>query len=127
MADPMTDARLDEISALADQATPGPWEIAYDHDDRPDTGQSVQFPTAIGPFTWIEHPTAREDADSVFVAAARTDIPELVAEVRRLRAQVAELDERDAWLSALEQAGVDNWDGCSVAADILAEFTAKEA
>ena len=27
--------------------------------------------------------------------------------------------ERDAWLCALEAAGVDNWEGCSEARDIL--------
>lgn len=88
---PMPAARLAEIDALAAAATEGPWEITYDHDDRPDTGLSVKFPTAIGPFTWIEHPTPREDADSAFVAAARTAVPALVAEVRRLQADWAAL------------------------------------
>jgi outer membrane murein-binding lipoprotein Lpp len=32
-------------------------------------------------------------------------------DVEKLRARVAELEERDAWLSALEAAGVDNWEG----------------
>ena len=30
--------------------------------------------------------------------------------------------ERDAWLCALEAAGVDNWEGCSEARDILEEW-----
>lgn len=33
----------------------------------------------------------------------------------KLRARVAELEERDSWLSALEAAGVDNWQGIEVA------------
>ncbi|PNG19736.1 hypothetical protein [Streptomyces cahuitamycinicus] len=32
-------------------------------------------------------------------------------EAEKLRKRVAELEERDAWLSALEAAGVDNWEG----------------
>jgi hypothetical protein len=32
-------------------------------------------------------------------------------EEAKLRARLAELEERDAWLSALEAAGVDNWSG----------------
>jgi hypothetical protein len=33
-----------------------------------------------------------------------------------------ELLERDNWLSALEAAGVDNWDGYEVAMEIAAEW-----
>lgn len=37
----------------------------------------------------------------------------------RLLARIAELEQRDAWLSALETAGVDNWEGFDVARDVL--------
>lgn len=36
-------------------------------------------------------------------------------ETQQLRARLAELEERDAWLSALEAAGVDNWEGWQAA------------
>ena len=36
----------------------------------------------------------------------------------KLRARIAELEARDAWLSALEAAGVDNWQGMDVAREI---------
>jgi hypothetical protein len=36
-------------------------------------------------------------------------------EAAKLRARIAELEERDRWLSALEAAGVDNWQGIEVA------------
>lgn len=36
----------------------------------------------------------------------------------KLRSRVAELEKRDAWLSALEAAGVDNWQGIDVAYEI---------
>jgi hypothetical protein len=38
-----------------------------------------------------------------------------VNEAATLRARIAELEKRDAWLSALEAAGVDNWQGIEVA------------
>lgn len=40
-------------------------------------------------------------------------------EAAKLRARIAELEERDAWLSALEAAGVDNWEGFDVAREVL--------
>ncbi|MEV6504859.1 hypothetical protein AB0M61_01900 [Streptomyces sp. NPDC051642] len=36
----------------------------------------------------------------------------------KLQARIAELEERDAWLSALEAAGVDNWQGIEVAQEM---------
>jgi hypothetical protein len=36
----------------------------------------------------------------------------------KLRARIAELEKRDAWLSALEAAGVDNWQGIDVAREM---------
>lgn len=86
MTAPMSDARLDEIQALADAATPGPWAVAYDHDDTP---YDVKFPSGIGPFTCIEHPAPYDDADAEFVSAARIAVPELLAEVRRAQAAEA--------------------------------------
>lgn len=40
-------------------------------------------------------------------------------EAAKLRARIAELEKRDAWLSALEAAGVDNWEGFDVAREVL--------
>lgn len=132
MTEPMTDARLTEIEALEAAATEGPWEITYDHDDRPDTDLSVTFPTAIGPFTWIEHPTAREDADSVFVAAARTAVPEMAAEIRRLRVENAALEQRFGDLQTEIQRQQGAWDRTVARwkadyADLRARLAAKEA
>lgn len=39
-------------------------------------------------------------------------------EAAKLRARIAELAERDAWLSALEAAGVDNWEGWDHAVEL---------
>lgn len=39
--------------------------------------------------------------------------------VESLTRKVERLEERDEWLSCLEAAGVDNWDGYDIARDIL--------
>jgi len=41
-------------------------------------------------------------------------------ETEKLRKRIAELEERDAWLCALEAAGVDNWEGWDTAVEISA-------
>lgn len=60
---------------------------------------------------------ALEAAAPVLAAHARQD-DALLAEVDRLREQVAELQEDAAFLNALQIAGVDNWDGYSYACEI---------
>lgn len=40
------------------------------------------------------------------------------ADTAALQARIAELEERDAWLSSLEAAGVDNWSGYDTAREI---------
>lgn len=74
----MTPSRLAEIKALADAATPGPWLSRDGEVFRPD-------------FTGIAHEV--DDDDSDFIAASRTAVPELVAEVERLRDQFSVLTE----------------------------------
>jgi hypothetical protein len=73
----MTDLDLDAIEARAAAATDGPWEV------HPDDADLVWLP-GRGYFL-CEMLTAAETNGS-FIAHARTDVPALVAEVRRLRA-----------------------------------------
>lgn len=70
----MADLDLDEIERLADAATPGPWGVEPDRNSLDDLVMAK-----IG----LVAATAREDA--AFIAAARTAVPALSAEVRRLR------------------------------------------
>lgn len=44
---------------------------------------------------------------------------ELTKKNSELEYQIEKLEERDEWLSCLEQAGVDNWEGFGIAKDIL--------
>jgi hypothetical protein len=85
---------LDEIEARANAATPGPWTY---HDGcgyvevppggaiefKPGWERSVHFLARVH-----NNHVEGEDGlgfDGAFIAAARTDVPALIAEVRRLR------------------------------------------
>jgi hypothetical protein len=79
----MDEKQLQEWEALANAASPGPWEAARPEHAIPGPGcpMVVNGPQA--------EPGAYDDemrpADAYFIAAARTAVPALVAEVRRLK------------------------------------------
>jgi hypothetical protein len=76
---------LDDIAGRADRATPGPW---MDEDEIPTRSfwqEGVVEHEGQWPWPW------GSEADAVFAYRARTDVPALVAEVRRLRDEVAAL------------------------------------
>lgn len=97
----MTEQELAEYDALANAATPGPWFLhgkRADYEDdfvwapRDQSADSPYHPLAqqLAEGYGIEsvcHVAASEnwDADRAFIAAARSAVPALVAEVRRLR------------------------------------------
>lgn len=91
MADTPTRPDLDAIEARAAAATPGPWEQRERH-GRDHTGEGWSEATIITGATRIaemysETCNAQEwTENSVFIAHARTDVVDLAAEVRRLRA-----------------------------------------
>ncbi len=81
----MAPEEFDAIEALAKAATPGPWTAVRDGvrcRDARMPGQSFRLLT-LSSFEMSQ-------SDLAFVAAARTDVPELVAEVRRLKANAVE-------------------------------------
>ena len=87
----MTPERLDQIQRRADKAHPGPWvyeqmEGRIENED----GDRREL--------WWDH-----FHDDIFIANARTDVPDLVAEVRRLQAENAELCRFRAAVSHMEQ------------------------
>jgi hypothetical protein len=82
-------SRLEEIAARVAAATPGPWGAWIEgltHPFHPEItawgGSSVVY-TTTG--TAISEEVDR-DADAAFIAAARDDVPFLLAEVERLQA-----------------------------------------
>jgi len=114
----MTDHELAQIEERAASATPAPWyahatddcshtnaryvsiepsDFSHDNkeglcEDSPDQAQ----PKAIIAITLLQSPrlatVAACDENTIFIAHARTDVPTLVAEVRRLRRRVVELE-----------------------------------
>lgn len=86
-ATPLTPERLSEIAALCEAATPGPWR--QDCQIRVVAGPDNN-PTDIIDYDHALHgepPGASELADLAFVAASRTAIPELLAEISRLQTE----------------------------------------
>lgn len=69
----MTEEELAAIEARANAATPGPW-----------------LPENVQNCSWFSGRDGEENAD--FVSSARCDVPDLIAEVRRLNAEVYEHD-----------------------------------
>jgi hypothetical protein len=122
---------LDAIQARCDAATPGPWGH-YEGDDYADVAANYQA-TGRGSYTCLqqvarieadwhfddprhadcedEDAATQAHADAAFLAAARTDVPALLAEVQRLTARAAEENQRahraegrlDAALDVVEQ------------------------
>ena len=102
----LSSERLAAIKARSEAATPGPWfwnsysgifsaicEVSgteapkcerIDHDDDRCTPSVAHVPPSYG-----DTATGLHAADADFIASARTDVPELVAEVERLQACVA--------------------------------------
>jgi hypothetical protein len=109
MSEPLSPDQLAEIAARAEAATPGPW--------RADSSEIYQGDDEYKPDpAWIGETCRADDfegsrADAAFIAAARTDVPALLAEVDRLRACNAKLErvsdealsERDALHDRLDE------------------------
>jgi len=94
--EPLTDAELESIAIRAAAATPGPWSAWVEGRD----GYGGDNVILIGPRDadndlpdmYVTHadsdgtyPAPTKDLD--FIANARQDVPRLIAEIRRLRAQ----------------------------------------
>ena len=81
----MTSEELAAIKALADAATPGPW--VWEEGEEPDSMSGAVGGRIIRTDMGYYGPEA---ADRAFIAAGRTAVPALLAEVERLRALVRE-------------------------------------
>ncbi len=96
---PMTPERLAEIKARCDAATPGPVVVVergthYDYDIAagPDIEKQYGFYGYSRGMFWHE-------ADAQFYAHAREDVPDLVAEIERLRVEV----DGETWCSGYRE------------------------
>ncbi|MER5678634.1 hypothetical protein ABT081_17005 [Streptomyces sp. NPDC002238] len=86
--DPMTPEREAEIRAREQAATPGPWEEcpSYGTDFYAYLGGS--YLRGVGSLTFGEGEDA--EADRAFTLNARQDVPALLAEIKRLRVELAD-------------------------------------
>jgi hypothetical protein len=109
----LTDEGLAEIDDLLDSATPGPWYVRLLDDDFSmnivavstvsGEGAPGSFPdfnrSEIVAATLVQHPgyvnieDGRWDENANFIAVARDLVPQLLAEVRRLRKIVSDCGE----------------------------------
>jgi hypothetical protein len=97
----MTEDDLKAIEARANAATPGPWATGAGKVEGGQVRELVIAPNddvivaiAYGGFG---NPVDRTSEDRKFIAHARTDVPALVAEVRRLRGVVERLGSSEAF------------------------------
>lgn len=105
----MDKARLDAIRARCEAATPGEWSVIP-------KGNALSVVAKSGAFTMnICHYSHKDGADAEFIAHARTDVPDMLAEIEHLRAKLqiaqdrsdANLAEADAWRRRAEAAEAD--------------------
>lgn len=122
----MTDEELKQIEERAAKATPGPWvpdfrditlreatpaeaERMVLADAKSDfcLGAEIALRAADGGAAWLPCPTRSTflNRDALFIAAARSDVPALVSEVRKLKALL--VLERLAHTQELEDAMVE--------------------
>lgn len=89
---PLSASELAEIAKRAESATPGPWERVE--------GDGIWYNCECAPKIASRHDhrlvgELRDTADLVFIAAARTDIPRLVADLRAARETLERLAQPD--------------------------------
>ncbi len=80
----MTQERIAEIKAREAKATPGPYHVNF-KEIRSADGVPIAYPA--------DHYLVEDaKANALFIAHARQDVPDLLAEVERLQKRVAELE-----------------------------------
>jgi len=94
MSVPISEKDLAAIGDRAAAATPGPWYWGPEHPEFSDVfGESDFVVSRETPLMQFE-PSRNGAADAEFVAYARQDVPALLAEVDRLRAELAAMAAR---------------------------------
>ena len=82
------------LKELCEKATPGPWEVVKDADKGFDVWQVEGTYVAVGTIGGA----VEDEPDAEFIAAARSAVPALKAEVERLRGALGQIErEIDEW------------------------------
>ncbi len=101
MSEPMTEERLVEIEARAAAAEGGPWFVTGMDTIKDDGKQTPDTFVISYDDVWLAEMIQSECmGDAEFIAAARSDVPDLCAEIRRLRSLLAGLAYDDGDLKA---------------------------
>lgn len=83
---PPSDADLQAIEERANAATPGPWETDSGGCCVYEAAFSTRDDTVLyGPVAQVAISADGTRADATFIAHAQSDVPRLIAEIRRLR------------------------------------------
>lgn len=82
----LTDEQLAEWERLANEAMPGPWECDYSSGSVNSCAPQFLLDDE-GPLWVADYGSTANEQNGEFIAAAREAVPELIAEVRRLREQ----------------------------------------
>ena len=127
MTDPMTDADLDAIEQRTNAATEGPW---FQDSDNPGLVWGEQRSDGDGYWSLFAsetgHDATAEPQDAEFIAHARSDVPALLAEVRRLRAMEQRVREYARHLARPFADGVPDREGEQIASELLAALDGGE-
>jgi len=94
----MDEDELTAVRTRADAATPGPWQATPNLGGVPNGVDICLDPCVIAVVHSDAEPTNLA-ADTAFIAAARTDVPNLLGVVERLRAKVAAVEAVERGLS----------------------------
>ena len=97
----ISNENLQQWRALADAATPGPWSAETGHGE---TGPNyIDSPSGVVAYVYDSYrgtlPNA--EADAAFIAAAREAVPALLAEVDRLRRELASYERHAAYVAGV--------------------------
>jgi hypothetical protein len=91
----MTDQELEAISAREQRSTLGPWQVKRVQNLYPsEAGDGRTYPAVRGfrcPKAIYERAWEQVEQDAQFMAGARSDVPLLLNEVRRLRRRLREI------------------------------------
>lgn len=87
----MTGDRLKKIEERAAAATPGPWTARVNFAVEDGESDAVEVFDSVGVAILDMVAWQKWKTDAAFIASSRTDVPDLVAEVRRLQAENARL------------------------------------
>jgi len=120
---PLTEQQLTNIETRANAATPGPWELYEGYGPHFYAYLRGSHLQGIGTLNFGDGEAA--DADRAFVLHAREGVPALLAEIRRLRDRVAELETyatgcdaegcvlpHSSWCERAQKTAAEN-DGCT--------------